>query len=143
MMKKTLITLAISATAALSMNAQAGDFKLVNGDGKAETQQCIDAVFDTNVSMDSKVSCNGMSMRSFVSKYRMMMEFESEKTIRVVTLDPQDSTFETALCVQAASTKDGLQNIIQEHGRKVLESVACNGKPIKRFAKTFKGAVAN
>lgn len=129
------------ASTTLSLNATATEFKLVNGDGKTETQQCIDAVMNPNASMNENISCNGMSMRSFVSKYRMMKDFDSEKTIRVVTLEPQDSSFETALCVKAASSS-GLKEIEAEHGKKLVKRVVCNGKSIERFAKSFRGTTA-
>lgn len=57
--------------------------------------------------------------------------------VKVVALEAQDNSFETALCVQAASSSTGIAEIRNEHGSALLNKVACNGMPLKEFARKY------
>lgn len=78
-----------------------------------------------------------MSIREFSKKYKNRMGQAEKTSVRVFQLDASNSDIETNLCIAAATSKETLANLIKETGYKRMDSVSCNGMPIKKFGKKY------
>ncbi|MEW9799255.1 hypothetical protein [Alteromonas sp. CYL-A6] len=136
----------VSALALILVATTAHAVELVNKDGSPISQLCIAAVesvdaFERQVDelklsrYDlSNISCNDMPLNDFVRKFRAM---DSNETISVTAFENTNNTFETALCIAAATSNEAFKQTKRNAGHLSTEEVACNGETLAKFAKQF------
>lgn len=134
MLKKLLILPLLISTSAMAI------VEFENGDASKEANLCIEAVMDEGFKFNSKnelVTCNGLKIKDFANKYRARKQEASESKVTVFQLEATDSNIETQLCIAAADGKQKMIALAKEANYKNYNGVACNGKSIDEFARSF------
>ena len=142
---KQLLTLII---ALLGMaQAYADTPRLVNGDGSALTNLCIDAA-ESNASFkrlakfygfqgmnEADLVCNGLSLKDFKERYAKV-----EKTTTVLSFSRNDMSPSTELCFAAVTGADNYETLKASFNTKTdqdVSTVTCNGMPLDRFVRRY------
>lgn len=134
MLKKLLILPLLISTSAMAT------VEFENGDASKEANLCIEAVMDDNFKFHAKnesITCNGLKIKEFTNKYRARKQEAGESKVAVFQLEATDNEIETQLCIAAASGKQKMIALAKEANYKNYNTVACNGKNIDEFARSF------
>jgi ssRNA-specific RNase YbeY (16S rRNA maturation enzyme) len=126
---------AVTVIAVNTPVAQAVEF--INKDGSELSELCIAAVqTETRVSRfeTSDVLCNDMNLRSFVKQYR---NTNTQTNAKAVTFEKANSAPEAELCIAAATSNEAFAQISAGFTRTTINSVACNGVELVKFAKRY------
>ncbi|HTQ98424.1 MAG TPA: hypothetical protein VMH83_00475 [Candidatus Acidoferrum sp.] len=152
-MKKLVIATLMFCTTNLAL----ADYKLVSGDASDETALCI-AAANTSAPLEAvaaqfgigktalnDVSCNGMTVSRFRSKYGSHAQdgsAESKSDADYVIKKADDSPL-TALCAAAASSDQeflSVKSLEFRHEPDIEAKVECNGVPLPSFVRKFRTA---
>jgi hypothetical protein len=133
-MLKSLFT-AIAVITVTAPVAQAVEF--INKDGSKLSELCIVAAQNETVVNRieaSNVLCNNMNLKSFVKQYR---NAETQSSIKAVTFEKANSTPESELCIAAATSNEAFAQAKVGFNKVTINSVACNGVELVKFAKRY------
>ena len=143
------------ATLALcfSMSAMATNYTLISGDGSKYSELCIASAISEKAlseaanlhgvysSQVEQLSCNGLSIEKFASKYGSSSD--AGKIQKVFALTNANDTNETKLCVAAATSNEEFSKVKSElFGKRQnkLQHIACNDLQIASFARKYGNA---
>ncbi|MBE1298865.1 MAG: hypothetical protein GJ680_03000 [Alteromonadaceae bacterium] len=134
--------------AALSLLAvgQVNALQLVNGDGSQYADVCI-AAAQSKSALNAKAeefgfskfdleqfTCNGYSVKEFAKKFAA----KPASKVEIFSFTSDDNVPETKLCVAAVTSKEAFAEVKAKHfANKSVNSIACNGMPLKAFAKKY------
>lgn len=133
-MLKSLFT-AVAVVAVTAPVAQA--IELINTDGSKLSELCITATQNETVVNRieaSNVLCNNMDLKTFVKQYR---NNQSQQSVKVVAFEKANSTPESELCVAAATSNEAFAQAKAGFNNVTINSVACNGVELVKFAKRY------
>ena len=136
-MFKSLLSVVAVVTLSTSV-ANAVEF--VNQDGSELSNLCIEAVNEgrLNSSKLENLTCNGISVKKFVNKYRTT---KAASVSQAFSFESKDNTAESELCVAAATSNKAYEQTKNRlFGRVDTRQIACNGKSLASFAKKYNKA---
>ena len=114
--------------------------ELVNKDGSALTDACISAAVSGKSLRKQEVTnirCNGMSLNSFVRKYRSSIAAElAADAQKEITFENANRAPESEVCIAAATSNEEFSQVVSRLGIKT-NNVECNGVKLQKFAKRY------
>ena len=128
---------AIATVSVIAPAAQAVEF--VNTDGSKLSELCITAVQNestVNTIDASHVLCNNMTLKSFVKQYSVAQE----QSVKAIAFESTNSTPESELCIAAATSNEAFAQVKTGFNKTTINSVACNGVELVKFAKRYNKA---
>jgi hypothetical protein len=126
---------AVAVIAITTPVTQAVEF--INKDGSKLSELCITAVQNEANVKDieaSTVLCNNMTLETFVKQYN---KTEKQDNVKAVAFEKANVTPESELCVAAATSNEAFAQARVGFNNAEVNSVACNGVELVKFAKRY------
>ncbi len=139
----------------LPVVALADDNRFVAGDDSPYTEICIAATESDNAAQSvmekyavtrsdiSELSCNGMTLNRWISKFRSDSYADSQESIRVFAFRENNDSAETSMCIAAVTSSDEYSRLKEElfgNSQSTLSRIYCNNMPLRTFARRYGNA---